>query len=327
MLNVFKKAAVRSSINLYFYDLTTGCLSKSGHHSLKSQTNCLLFKSKNCFGLKFKMKICEVLTLILILKICSANEEGYLNVSCNQASDCYIFDDFNQGLQLWCLYDVNKCICLNSISSNFHLKWENNQCLMSKYGPCGGNGELVVGCQDGFVCVESQCRDPDKTKAVKVTPFVFQDSNCSNGCSFGDDLHLTCDRESHHCQCEKIEIADAPTSGWDIRNYDGDYDCSVGKFGPCGIKNGIKIDCHGGGISCVDGSCLDPNHLISGAGEDCEYTKNCKEGLLCSSKVCIEPFSLPESEHCEGDNECQEGLRCQSSERSSPWSLTFCTKN
>lgn len=87
-------------------------------------------------------------------------------------------------------------------------------------------------------------------------------------------------------------------------------------IGPCGIENGIKIDCHGVGISCVDGNCLNQNHLISDAGEDCEYTKNCKVGLLCSSGMCIEPFSLPESKICGGKNECQKGLECVSTE---PW--------
>lgn len=269
-----------------------------------------------------KIVACEILSLLLIVTICSANEEGYLNAPCDKAQDCYVLDNVNQGLWLACSYSVNKCTCSNTIRSDFHLKWDSNQCLMSKYGPCGAKGELAVGCQDGFACIDNQCRDPANTKAVKQTPFVFQDSNCSN-CDFSDKLRLECSYTSNQCECRKVYIADGRDSGWDIRNYAGDNDCSVGKFGPCGINNGIKIDCHGDGISCVKGTCSDPKHLISDVGEDCEYQENCKNGLLCSNGVCIEPFSLPESKICRGDNECQKGLQCQSA---GPWSNSFCTK-
>lgn len=269
-----------------------------------------------------KNVVCELLSLVLIVTICSAIEDSYLDVTCNEASDCYVLDD-SFGLALSCAYDVHKCSCSNTFRSDFHLKWDNNQCLMSKYGPCGEKGKLIVGCQDGFTCINNQCRDRSDTKAVKLAPFVFQDSNCSNGCRFGDILDLSCSYASNQCECRKEYIADGRDSGWDIRNYDGDNDCSVGKFGPCGIENGIKIDCHGDGISCVDGNCLNPDHLISDAGEDCEYTKNCKDELLCSSGVCIEPFSLPEFKYCRGSNECEKGLQCRSK---GPWSGSFCTK-
>lgn len=272
-----------------------------------------------------KIIISDTLSLFLfvtILTTCSAGTEDLLSAPCKEASDCYVLDDVDQGLWLACSYDVEKCSCYNTIRSDFYLKWENDQCLMSKYGPCGSKGDLTVGCQDGFKCFNNQCVDPTDTKSVGITPFVFEDSNCSNGdCNFADNLYLSC--RSNNCLCRKEYIADSRGTGWDIRNYDGDNVCSVGKFGPCGNKNGIKIDCHGNGISCVDGTCVDPNHLISDLGEDCERTENCKEGLLCESRVCIEKFSVAESQLCRGSDSCQRGLQCRSN---GPWSSSFCTK-
>ncbi|KAG4071787.1 hypothetical protein HA402_011941 [Bradysia odoriphaga] len=203
---------------------------------------------------------------------------------------------------------------------------ENDKCLMSKYGPCGANGDLEVGCQDGFVCVENQCRDPTDTssRSVKVTPFIFTESKCSEGCSI-NELRLRCNYESDQCECAKIYVADARGTYWDIRSYDGNNNCSVGKFGPCGSKNGIVIDCHGDGITCINGRCLDANHLNSNVGEECASKENCVEGLLCSrSNVCIQPFSLPENKICSTDEECQIGLQCK--RLHGPWSSPFCTK-
>lgn len=198
--------------------------------------------------------------LILFVTTCSANavDDGFLNATCNKASDCYVLDDVNQGLQLACWYNVNKCKCQNTISSDFNLKWENTQCLMSKYGPCGSKGSLVVGCQDNFICADNQCRDPnDVVEATRVVPFVFNESKCSVGdCNFSIDLDLTCNYETNNCECRKVYIADQRDTPWDIRNYDGNKYCSVGLFGPCGIKNGIQIDCHGDGVTCVNGMCL-----------------------------------------------------------------------
>lgn len=274
----------------------------------------------------------DILLAFLLVTICAADasDDGFLNVTCREASDCYVLDNVNDGLWLACWYNVNKCKCQNTISSNFNLKWENKQCLMSKYGPCGAKGELAVGCQDGFVCVENQCRDPKdtSTRSVKVTPFVFENSKCSDGhCSFSDDLDLRCDYESDRCACGKVYIADGRDNFWDIRNYAGNNNCSVGKFGPCGNRNGVQIDCHGDGITCISGTCLDANHMYSDIGEGCESKKNCKEGLLCSlESVCIEPHSLPENKICNNDDECQRGLKCSRNPSHGPWSFAYCQK-
>lgn len=253
-------------------------------------------------------------------------DEGFLSAICNEARDCYVIDDTSKGaLHLACWHNVNRCKCENTFRSNFHLKWENKQCLMSKYGPCGEKGaDLVVGCQDGFVCIDNQCRDPSDIsgRAVKLTPFIFEESNCSaNYCQFSEDLRLTCSL-NNHCNCEKVYIADGSDTYWDIRNYDGDNNCSVGKFGPCGDRDGIKIECHGDGITCVSGTCLNASHPISDVGEDCAYNKNCKEGLQCSvDSVCIEPFSLGVGKRCQGTMHCQKELECR---RNGPWSSAFC---
>lgn len=277
----------------------------------------------------YKIIICVV---VLYVKTCSsqtddANEDGFLNVTCNQAQDCYVLEDSSYGLHLACWHDVHKCKCDNTFRSNFHLKWQNGQCLMSKYGPCGdkGNG-LAVGCQDGFACIDNNCRDPNNAKSVRLTPFTFDESQCSegDGCQFSDDLRLACNGENR-CNCEKVYVADLRSTYWDIRNYDGDNTCSVGKFGPCGSKNGITIECHGNGITCVAGTCVNATHPISDAGEDCATIKNCKEGLQCSpDSVCIEPFSLAEGKRCSGDMQCQKDLKCR---RNGPWSSAFCQQD
>jgi len=276
----------------------------------------------------------DFLLLISLVTICSANsdsvDDGFLNVTCNESSDCYVLENVNQGLWLACWHNVHKCKCQNTISSDYNLKWEHRQCLMSKYGPCGGKGELKVGCQDGFVCVDNQCRDPNDTnpKSVKVTPYIFDGSKCSeNGCSFSDEMDLRCNYETNQCECAKVYIADARDSFWDIRNYDGNKNCSIGKFGPCGTKNGITIECHGEGITCVDGTCLNADHKISEVSEDCASTKNCKEGLLCSlNSICIEKFSLSLNEICNGEEECQKGLQCRHRPEAGPWSFAVCQK-
>lgn len=257
---------------------------------------------------------CRVLLLLFCVStICSAENDDYLDVECHDAKDCYVVDN---SLALACYHSVNKCKCQNTFMSDFYLKWENKQCLSSKYGPCGTKGKVTVGCLGGFVCVDNQCRDPKDTRpeAVKVTPFVFTESKCSDGCSF-DGANLRCDHKSDHCECAKIYVADGTDDYWNIRNYDGDNDCSVGKFGPCGTKNGITIGCHGDGITCVSGTCLNANKLISDVDEDCVTKKNCKEGLLCSEyNTCIEPFSLEKDKMCKEDEECQKGLKCTGGE-------------
>lgn len=266
--------------------------------------------------------ICGLSIVLSILTTSSAMErdEGFLNATCNEAQDCYVIDDTSKGLlHLYCWYDVHKCICSNSFHSNFHLKWDNidRKCLMSKYGPCGAKGaDLVVGCQDNFVCIDNQCRDPKDTsaKAVKLTPFEFEESQCfsSNVCQFSEDLHLSCNRILDRCNCEKVDPADARGTYWDLRNYDGDRNCSAGKFGPCGIRNGIIIECHGDGITCVSGTCVNASHPISDLGEECAYDRNCKGGLLCSDdSVCIEPFSVESGKRCTGTTQCREGLLCR----------------
>jgi len=270
-----------------------------------------------------------VFWLFILMVTTSSAEDGFLNATCNSAQDCYVLDDVNHGLWLACWYNVHKCKCQNTITSNFHLKWENNQCLMSKYGPCGDKGSgLVVGCSDNFICVDNRCRDPADTKSVKLTPYVFDESKCTpSGCIFSEDLRLECNHYDDRCVCEKVYIADGRSTYWDIRNYDGENNCSVGKFGPCGTKNGITIECHGDGISCVNGTCVNPSNPISEVGGDCESVKNCKGGLLCSlESVCIEPFSLAEGKICSSDDECSKGLKCLHSPLAGPWSNAFCSQ-
>lgn len=266
--------------------------------------------------------ICGLSIVLLYVTTSSAKErvERFLNATCNEAKDCYVIDDTTKGLlHLACWYDDHKCACSNTFRSNFHLKWDNidRKCLMSKYGPCGEKGaDLVVGCQDNYVCIDNQCRDPKDTsvKAVKLTPFVFEESECvsKNVCQFSEDLPLSCNHQFDRCSCEKVDVADARGTYWDIRNYDGDRNCSVGKFGPCGTKNGITIECHGDGITCVSGTCVNASHPISDLGEDCESEKNCREGLQCSDdSVCIEPFSVERGKRCRGTMQCREGLQCK----------------
>lgn len=267
---------------------------------------------------------CELFVVILLLAYTNADDDGFLNATCKQAQDCYVLDDPQQGLHLACWFNVNKCKCDNTFRSNFHLKWENGRCLMSKYGPCGQKtADLVVGCQDGFSCVDNRCRDPKDLKAVKLTPFVFEQSSCSqSGCQFSDDLRLTCSYDDDHCNCAKLYVADARSDYWDVRNYDGDNNCSTGKFGPCGTSNGITISCHGFGITCVNGTCLDASHPISDIGEDCATIINCRQGLQCSpDSICIEPFSLTAGKLCSGNMQCLVGLQCR---RNGPWSSAFC---
>ncbi len=272
---------------------------------------------KNCVG--------AVLLLAFFASVCSASDDGFLNVTCDQASDCYILP--SKGLELYCSYNVHKCKCsmLTYIRSKVNLKWKDGQCLMSKYGPCGARGDVAVGCQDNFICIDNQCRDPTNTGLVKVVPFVFEEAPCSlSFCSFGD-MRLKCNYESNQCECAESVPADAPSSYWDTRNYDGNKNCSVGKFGPCGTRNGITIDCHGDGITCVNGTCLDANHIISDVGEDCAFQSNCKEGLLCSANnVCIEPFSVGENKICHSKNECRKELQCRRYPGAGPWSYPFC---
>lgn len=270
--------------------------------------------------------VCDFFLVILFVIVYTNADDDFLNATCNEAKDCYVIDDPNQGLHLACYYNVHKCKCVNTFRSNFHLKWENHQCLMSKYGPCGQKGtDLIVGCQDGFICVDNHCRDPNDIQAVKLTPFVFEQSACSDGgCQFSDDLRLTCKYDENHCNCEKVYTADARGTYWDIRNYDGENSCSTGKFGPCGTKNGIYIACHDLGTTCVNGTCLNASHPISDIGEDCATIKNCKQGLQCSpDSICIEPFSLPEGNRCSGNMQCQEELQCR---RDRPFSSAFCQK-
>ncbi len=270
----------------------------------------------------YKNCVSAVLLLAFFATVCRASDDGFLNVTCNEASDCYLLED--KGLSLSCWYDEHKCKCDNSFVSDFNLKWEDGQCLMSKYGPCGSRGDIAVGCQDGFVCIENQCRDPSNTRSIKVTPFVFDETKCSD-CSFGD-MRLRCNYDLEQCECAEVRFADGPSSFWDIRSYDGNKNCSVGKFGPCGTNNGITIDCHGDGITCIDGTCLDANHILSDVGEDCAFQKNCKEGLLCSRiSICIEPFSVEEHKICSGDNQCQIGLQCKRDPSHGPWSYPYCT--
>jgi len=281
------------------------------------------------------MKIIIISVILLIGMITAIpypgadDDEGFLpGSSCNDASDCYIFDDTNKGLQLACWYNVHQCKCQNTIRSDHHLLFKDGKCRMSKFGPCGKkvNSTLEVDCLDGFKCVENQCRDPGNTdaSAAKSGPFIFN-KQCSDGCQFSEDLNLDCDRAGDKCACRKVEIADARGTSWDIRSYDGDRKCSVGKFGPCGKKDGIEIECHGAGISCVDGTCLDPSHPISGVNEACESKKNCKEGLLCSSdNICIEPKTLDSGKSCVSDEECKEGLKCGRRPGTSPWDYSRC---
>ncbi len=247
--------------------------------------------------------------MAVFASVCSASDAGFLNATCNQASDCYILED--KGLSLSCSFDVHKCKCsmLTYIRSEVNLKWKDGQCLMSKYGPCGARGNLAVGCQDNFVCIDNQCRDPSNTGLVKVVPFVFEGTEC--WCRFGD-MMLNCNEKLEQCECAELLPADAGSSYWDIRSYDGNKNCSAGKFGPCGTRNGITIDCHGDGITCVNGTCLDANHILSDVGEDCASQDNCKEGLLCTfDHICMEPFSLGLFKTCRSENECRKGLQCR----------------
>lgn len=201
-----------------------------------------------------------IFLLLFFVTICSANESDvYFDVPCNDGRDCYVLPSIGQGLYLDCYHNVHKCKCQLSFMSDFQMKWENGQCLMSKYGPCGSKGKLVVGCQDGFICVDNRCPIDSSTESVKVTPYAFPESTCfRDGCMFDRArplARLHCNSNSNQCECVKVYDRNDRTS-WDMRNYDGNNNCSVGKYGPCGTKNGITLGCHVDLITCVGGMCL-----------------------------------------------------------------------
>jgi len=201
--------------------------------------------------------------------------------------------------------------------------------IFFRYGHCGKNGAVVVGCADGFACIENRCRDPkDKTKTVKDA-YTFPVTSCS-ACQFSPDLSLTCDHwtnpQQPSCICKEQYVADGKSNAWSLRNYDGGYNCSVSQFGPCGTRNGVKLDCHEEAMECVDEICINPKKPYSSTNEICGQTKNCAEGLICSgNQVCITPKTSGEGVPCDADEECTEGFTCKQTQW--PWGYRRCTTN
>jgi hypothetical protein len=217
---------------------------------------------------------------------------------------------------------------MNTYQSIYNLEWTGDKCLMSKYGPCGANGTVKVGCSGGFECIEGRCRDPrDELKTVKGAYSFPGTGHCN--CQFSEDLILMCDDDGgeEKCVCREVELADARSPLWELRNYDGDKNCSVGHFGPCGEKDGVKIECHGEGMACVDGICTNPAHPRSELGEPCQDNKNCVSGsgLICAySRKCIKPKTLELGAECSVDKECADGLACE--QNGDWWEAATCTK-
>jgi len=253
------------------------------------------------------------------------DQEGFLeDVTCNDAADCYVKDG---ELALACWYSVKKCKFQNTYQSIYSLQTISNECVMSKYGPCGKKGEVEVGCSDGFECINGKCLDPKEPTKIANGPVEFQTGSCK-ACQFSDDLQLQCDgfdSGAEKCLCQKVYIADGRGTLWDLRNYDGDKNCSAGQFGPCGEHNGVKIECHGEGISCVDGTCVNPEHPKSVLNGPCQEDKNCDATLICShSRKCIQPNTTPSGESCNTDAECVQGTSCKRDPRLGPWSSPKC---
>jgi len=256
------------------------------------------------------------------------NDDGFLEgSSCHSAKDCYIGN--GNALALACYYNVNKCKCYNTVSSIYQLTWdkESRQCLSSKYGHCGENGAVKVGCADGFVCANNRCVDPkDDAKAVKDA-FTFPVSDCIS-CRFSEELSLMCegwDTPSPFCTCRQNFPADKRGNVWELGNYVGSHNCSVSQFGPCGTKDGVKIECHGEGMECVKGICTNPAKPLSSLNEKCQESKNCGDGNICShGYVCIKPNSAPREASCNSNEECSAGLVCKSNPQHGPWSSRRC---
>lgn len=214
----------------------------------------------------------------------------------------------------------DKCKCGLTFSSVHHVEFVDFQCLMSKYGPCNINKNIykvTVGCLDGFQCIEGQCRDPNSTAATipSEKPYQFE-KLVNDGCTFLENVELLgtteTDESLRKCICKISKIADGPAPAWRLYNYAGASNCSSSQFGPCGELNGLKLDCYGKGIECVNGRCMNPKKLISNKCESCEEAADCAQGLLCSSLTCIPPKSLSEGAYCTVNETCMNGLKCRS---------------
>jgi len=126
------------------------------------------------------------------------------------------------------------------------------------------------------------------------------------------DLDLVCLEPGHTkpiCRCEK----DRPKY-WQIQSSEETQSCMVTKFGPCGHKHGLKLDCKRNLTCRKDSYCIDPDKPKSDENEGCQITANCKKGLRCNSGItffkCIKPKSTPKGGICNKKPDCKDGLEC-----------------
>ncbi len=66
----------------------------------------------------YKNCVSAVLLLAVFASVCSASDAGFLNVTCNEASDCYLLED--KGLSLSCSFDVHKGPFINYVTHCLH---------------------------------------------------------------------------------------------------------------------------------------------------------------------------------------------------------------
>jgi len=245
----------------------------------------------------------------------SVSGNRFLNKSCSNFEDCIITPGV---LHLGCFRTAGKCNCGNNFASIHNLDYtESGQCLMFKFGHCGRNKaeDLEVGCQEGFVCIDRQCRDPSDPQNLHgpklEEPFSYAKS-CIDGCEFSPELPLKCGGQGH-CICEREDSPGAKSTAWGVQNYVGNSNCSVNQFGPCGLRNGLRVDCVGEDFECLNGTCTFIPGKLSGLGGYCKDDSGCEGSLICSARgSCIKKSSGIKGAHCERDIECEEGRKCES---------------
>jgi len=112
-----------------------------------------------------------------------------------------------------------------------------------------------------------------------------------------------------YCSCKsKDPPPDSRAKFWEVKGQDGVKNCTVSQFGPCGVVDGTKIECHGN-LKCNDKEkyCFDPEKPVSANDELCGSKKHCKKDLRCNLAIykCIKPQSTPNGKICHEDNDCE----------------------
>jgi len=114
----------------------------------------------------------------------SAKLSGNLNKSCaHSAEDCVFRLDHLLSYHEVYLDCINwQCTCRAWRDApeelRWDLKWNGRDCLISKYGPCGGNSGLDVACQDDLLCIQSRCRNPRSFHTGGEGEICFDNVDC-----------------------------------------------------------------------------------------------------------------------------------------------------